>query len=131
MMRCGVSRRQAICLRRSQHRSGHQMTDGKRPFKETLALQIVRLKITQIFEECSKFEERDKNALYEEIGNLLLQRIRSAETPAVADEAPPRIGGLTDVTPSDGFTISSQHSTNASSKMSRLPMVDVNAAFPK
>lgn len=29
---------------------------------------LVRLKIQQIFEECSKFEERDKKALYEVIG---------------------------------------------------------------
>jgi hypothetical protein len=107
------------------------MTHSERPFKEKLALQIVRLKIRQLFEDCSKFEERDKKALYEEIGNLLLQRIRSAETPALADEAPPRISGLTDATLSDDFTKSSRHCTIASSKMSRLPMVDVNVAFPR
>jgi hypothetical protein len=123
MMRCGVSRRQAICLRRSQHRSGHQMTDGKRPFKETLALQIVRLKVEQIFEECSKFEERDKKALYELMGNMLLQRIGSAETPTGADEAPLELTELTDAALTDDSA--------RSSKMSGLPMVDVNAAFPK
>jgi hypothetical protein len=110
---------------------GLKMTHSERPFKEKLALQIARLKIRQIFEDCSKFEQRDKQALYEEIGNLLLQRIRSAETPAPADEAPPRFSGLTDAAPSDDFTKSSRHCTNASSKMSRLPMVDVNVAFPR
>ena len=71
MMRCGVSRRQGICLRRSQHLAGLPMTDGERGFKEILAFQIVRLKIQQIFEEFSKFEEKDKKALYEVMGNLL------------------------------------------------------------
>jgi hypothetical protein len=107
------------------------MTDGDRSFKEKLALHIVRFKITQIFEECSKFEERDKNALYEEIGNLLLQRIRSAETPSPADEAPPEFIGLTDATITDDLNSSSNHCTNASSRMSRLPRVDVSAAFPE
>ena len=107
------------------------MTDGDRSFKEKLALQIVRLKITQILEECSKFEERDKNALYEEIGNLLLQRIRSAEAPSLADEAPPEFIGLTDATTTDDLNSSSNHCTNASSSMSRLPRVDVSAAFPE
>jgi hypothetical protein len=36
------------------------MTERERPFKEKLAFQIVRLKILQIFEECSKFDESDK-----------------------------------------------------------------------
>ena len=107
------------------------MTDGERSFKEKLALQIVRLKITQIFEECSKFEERDKNALYEVIGNLLLQRIRSTETPSLADEAPPEFTGLTDAATTEDFISSPKHCTNASSKMSRLPRVDVSAAFPE
>jgi hypothetical protein len=66
------------------------MTGGERPLKEKLAFQIVRLKIQQIFEECSKFDESDKKALYEVMGNLLLQRLRSAEAPTPADEAPPR-----------------------------------------
>jgi hypothetical protein len=65
------------------------MTDGERSLKEKLAFQIVRLKIQQIFEGCSKFDESDKKALYEVIGNLLLQRIGAAETPSPADEAPP------------------------------------------
>ena len=107
------------------------MTDGERSFKEKLALQIVRLKITQIFEECSKFEERDKNALYEEIGNLLLQRIRSAETPSLADEAPPEFTGLPDAATTEDHINSPNHCTNASSRMSRLPRVDVSAAFPE
>ena len=56
------------------------MTDGERPLKDKLAFQIVRLKILQIFDECSKFNESDKKALYEVMGNLLLQRIGAAET---------------------------------------------------
>jgi hypothetical protein len=107
------------------------MTDGERSFKEKLALQIVRLKITQIFEECSKFEEKDKKALYEVIGNLLLQRIRSAEIPAPADEAPLEFTGLTDAATTDDSISSPKDNTNASSRMSRLPLVDVNAAFPE
>jgi hypothetical protein len=47
------------------------MSDGERPLKDKLAFQIVRLKIQQIFEEFSKFEEKDKKALYEVMGNLL------------------------------------------------------------
>ena len=77
------------------------MTDGERSLKEKLAFQIVRLKIQQIFEECSKFDESDKKALYEVIGNLLLQRIGAAETPSPADEAPPVSTELTDATPTD------------------------------
>jgi hypothetical protein len=99
------------------------MTDGERSLKERLAFQIVRLKIQQIFEECSKFNESDKKALYEVIGNLLLQRIGAAETPSPADEAPPVSTELTDAAPTDDST--------SSSKMSGLPIVDVNAAFPK
>jgi hypothetical protein len=98
---------------------GFKMTDGGRPFKDKLAFQIVRLKIIQIFQECSKFEERDKKALYEVMGNLLLQRIRSAEKPAPDDEAPPEPCGLTDADPTDNFI-----------RPAKLPMVDVNAAFP-
>ena len=96
---------------------------GERSLKEKLAFHIVRLKIQQIFEECSKFDESDKKALYEVIGNLLLQRIGAAETPSPADEAPPVSTELTDAAPTDDST--------SSSKMSGPPMVDVNAAFPK
>jgi hypothetical protein len=95
------------------------MTEGERGFKEKLAFQIARLKIQQIFEECSKFNENDKKALYEVIGNLLLQRLRSTETPTPADEAPPELTKLTDSSPTDDST------------KSPLPKVDVNAAFPK
>jgi hypothetical protein len=107
------------------------MSDGEGSFKDKLAFQIVRLKIQQIFEECSKFEERDKKALYEVIGNLLLQRIRSAELPALADETPAGFSELTEVAATDDFTKSSEQCTNASGRMSRLPMLDVSAAFPK
>ena len=99
------------------------MTERELPFKEKLAFQIVRLKILQIFEECSKFDESDKKAVYEVIGNLLLQRIRSAETPTPADEAPPELTELTYAAPTNASTKSSERSG--------LPMVDVNAAFPK
>jgi hypothetical protein len=97
------------------------MTD-QRPFKETLAFQMVRLKIQQIFEECSKFEEKDQKALYEVMGNLLLQRIGAAETPTPADETPSGLTKLTDTAPIDDSTRSSKIG---------LPIVDVNAAFPK
>jgi hypothetical protein len=97
------------------------MTEGERGFKGKLAFHIVRLKIQQIFEECSKFDEKDKKALYEVIGNLLLQRIRSTETPTLADEALPELTELTDdPSPADDST-----------KSSTLPKVDVNTAFPK
>jgi hypothetical protein len=121
-MRCGASRRQGICLRRSQHHAGLQMTEGERGFKDKLAFQIVRLKILQIFEECSKLEERDKNALYEVMGNLLLQRIRSTERPTPADEAPTELTKLTDAPLTDG--------SGRSSNVSGRPMVDVNSVFP-
>jgi hypothetical protein len=52
------------------------MTDGGRSFKEKLALQIVIRKIDLIFEECSKFEERDKKILFDVMGTLLLQHMR-------------------------------------------------------
>ena len=97
------------------------MTDGERPFKNTLAFQIVRLKIQQIFEECSKFEEKDKKALYEVMGNLLLQRIGAAETLAPVDETPPP--ELTELT--------GAAAADDTAKSSSLPIVDVNAAFPK
>lgn len=99
------------------------MTEGERGLKGKLAFQIVRLKILQIFEECSKLDESDKKALYEVMGNLLLQRIQSTETPTPADEAPPELTGLTD----EVRTIDS----TSPSKMAGLPMVDVNFAFPK
>jgi hypothetical protein len=101
---------------------GFKMTD-RRPFKETLAFQIVRLKIEQIFEECSKFEEKDKKALYEVMGTLLLQRIGPAETSTPADETAPGLTELTDAAATDDST--------RLSNRSGLPIVDVNAAFPK
>jgi hypothetical protein len=55
---------------------GASMTDSERPFKEKLALQIVIRKIDLLFEECSKFEERDKRMLFDVIGTLLLQHMR-------------------------------------------------------
>jgi hypothetical protein len=86
------------------------MTDGgRRSFKEKLALKIVLLKIDSIFEECSKFEERDKKILLEVIGNLLLQHmrqlphIRAAKTSTPADDAPPRIRELADTATTDGI----------------------------
>jgi hypothetical protein len=87
---------------------------------------LVRPKIQQIFEECSKFEERDKKALYEVIGNLLLQRIRSAETPALADETPPGFSELTDAATVDDFTKASEQCTNLSGRMSKPPMLNVS-----
>ena len=36
------------------------MTEGERGLKGKLAFQIVRLKILQIFEECSKLDESEK-----------------------------------------------------------------------
>jgi hypothetical protein len=100
------------------------MTDGERGFKEILAFQIVRLKIQQIFDECDKLNDSDKKALYEVMGSLLLQRIRSTETPTPSDEAPPELIELTDATPTDDCTMSAK-------MIPRLPRVDVNAAFPK
>jgi hypothetical protein len=99
------------------------MTDGERPIKKTLAFQIVRLKIEQIFAECSRFEEQDKKALYEVIGNLLLQRIGATETPTPTDETSPGSPELTDAAATDDSA--------RPSRMSGLPIVDVNAAFPK
>jgi hypothetical protein len=97
------------------------MIEGRRDFKEKLAFQVVRLKILQIFEECSKFDEKDKKALYEVMGNLLLQRIGAAETPTPVDEMPPpELTELTDAAPADEST-----------KSSSLPIVDVNIGFPK
>jgi hypothetical protein len=96
------------------------MTDSERPLTSKLAFQIVRLKIQQVFEECSKFEEKDKKALYEVMGELLLQRIRSTETPTPAGEAPPELPEITEAVP-----------TGDSTKSSKLPKVDVNIAFPK
>lgn len=112
-----------MCLRRLQRvMRGFKMTD-RRPFKATLAFQIVRLKIEQIFEECSKFEEKDRKALYEVMGTLLLQRIGPAETPIPADETAPGSTELTDAVATDDST--------ALSNKSGLSIVDVNAAFPK
>jgi hypothetical protein len=56
-------------LRRLQRAiRGLKMTD-RRPFREKLAFQIVRLKIERIFEECSKFEEKDKKSSLRGNGN--------------------------------------------------------------
>jgi hypothetical protein len=96
------------------------VTDSERPLKGKLAFQIVRLKIQQIFEECGKFDEESKKALYEVIGNLLLQRIRSTETPTPADETLPGLTEFTNASPTDDST-----------KSSTLPKVDVHIAFPK
>jgi hypothetical protein len=85
------------------------MTDGERSFKEKLALKIVLLKIDSLFEECSKFEGRDKKILLEVIGSLLLQHmrqlshIRAAKTSTPADEAPPQSRELADMAPTDGI----------------------------
>jgi hypothetical protein len=85
------------------------MTLGERPFKEKLALQIVICKIDGLFEECSKFEEKDKKILFDVIGNLLLQHmrrlphIRAAKASAASDEAPPRIRELADTAPTNGI----------------------------
>jgi hypothetical protein len=84
------------------------MTLGERPFKEKLAPQIVICKIDGLFEECSKFEERDRKILFDVIGDLLLQHmrqlphIRAAKTSAPTDQAPPRIRELADTAPTDG-----------------------------
>jgi hypothetical protein len=84
------------------------MTDGERPFKEKLALQIVIRKIDLLFEECSKFEERDKKILFDVIGTLLLQHmrqlphIRAVKTSTPADE-PRSIRELADTAPTDGI----------------------------
>jgi hypothetical protein len=84
------------------------MTDGERPFKEKLAFQIVIRKIDLLFEECSKFEVRDKK-LFDVIGTLLLQHmrqvphIRAAKTSAPIEEAPPQIRELADTAQTDGI----------------------------
>ena len=86
-----------------------QMTDGGRPFKERLALQIVIRKIDLLFAECSQFEERDKKILLEVIGSLLLQHmrqlphIRATQTFTPADESPPQIKQLAGTPPTDGI----------------------------
>jgi hypothetical protein len=85
------------------------MADGERPFKERLALQIVIRKIDLLFEECGKFEERDKKILFDVIGTLLLQHmrqlphIRAVQTSAPVEEAPPQIGELADTAATDGI----------------------------
>jgi len=85
------------------------MTDGERPFKEKLALQIVIRKIDSIFAECSKFGERDRKILLEVMGTLLLQHmrqlphIRANQRATPADEAPPQIRELADMVPTRGI----------------------------
>jgi hypothetical protein len=122
MTRRGVIRRMIFC--KSPLHAGLQMTTGERSFKEKLALQIAIRKIDSVFEVCSKFGEKDRKILFEVIRNLLLQhiqRIRSTETPTLADEALPELTELTDdPSPADDST-----------KSSTLPKVDVNTAFPK
>jgi hypothetical protein len=76
------------------------MTDGERSFKEKLALQIALRRIDAIFEECSKFEERDRKILFEAIRSLLLHKYSLTETPARTDEAPLQ---LADTAPTDGI----------------------------
>jgi hypothetical protein len=84
------------------------MTDGERPFREKLALQIVIRKIDNIFAECGTFKERDKKILLEVIGSLLLQHmrqlphIRAAQTSVpAADGEPPAIKQSADTAPTD------------------------------
>jgi hypothetical protein len=86
------------------------MTDGERPFREKLALQIVIRKIDNIFAECSTFKERDKKIILEVIGSLLLQHmrqlphIRAAQTSVpAADGERPAIKQSTDTAPTDGI----------------------------
>ena len=57
------------------------------------------------------------------MGNLLLQRIQSTETPTPADETPSELTG-----PTDGVRT---FNSTSSSKMAGLPMVEVNFAFPQ
>jgi hypothetical protein len=93
----------------SQRHAVHPMTDGGRPFKEKLALQIVLRKIDLLFEECSKFAERDKKILLEVIGTLLLQHmrqlphIRAAKTSSLVDEGPPQFRKLANTAATDGI----------------------------
>ena len=93
----------------SQLHAGLQMTDGERPLKEKLALQIIIRNIDLLFEECSKFEERNKKILFDVIGNLLLQHMRqlphtrAAKTSSLVDEAPPRIRELADTAATNGI----------------------------
>jgi hypothetical protein len=77
------------------------MADGRRPFKERLALQIAFRKIDDVFDACGKFDERDKKILFEVIRNLLLQHIPHGPggMPAPADEATPPFRQLADTTP--------------------------------
>lgn len=74
------------------------MTDDERSFKERLEVQIALRKIDSAFEACNKLAEVDKQSLYEEIGNRLLQHIAHRPTaiddpieiPAPAAVTPPR-----------------------------------------
>jgi hypothetical protein len=74
------------------------MTNGERPFKEKLALQIAIRKIDSVFEACSKFDDKDRKILFEVIRNLLLQHIAHGPggTPVPADEATPAFTELAD-----------------------------------
>jgi hypothetical protein len=90
-----VIRRQGTSVL-SQLHVGLPMTNGERPFKEKLALQIAIRKIDSVFEACSKFDEKDKNILFEVIRNLLLQHITHGPggTPVPADQATPPVTEL-------------------------------------
>jgi hypothetical protein len=74
------------------------VTDRDRPFKERLALQIALRKIDDVFEACSKFDEKDKKILFEVIRNLLLRQISHGPggTPVPADDATPPFRELAD-----------------------------------
>jgi hypothetical protein len=80
---------------------GLQMTNGERPFKEKLALQIAIRKIDSAFEACSRFDEKDKKILFEIIKNLLLQHIPHGPggIPVPADEATHPFRELADTAP--------------------------------
>jgi hypothetical protein len=74
------------------------MTDDERSFKERLEVRIALRKIDSAFDACNKLAEVDKQSLYGEIGNRLLQHIARGPTathdpteiPAPAAVTPPR-----------------------------------------
>jgi hypothetical protein len=75
------------------------MTGGERPFKEKLALQIALRRIDSVFEDCNKFDEKDRKILFEAIGDRLIHYHGSGETPARTGDAPPLAGSP----PTDGI----------------------------
>jgi hypothetical protein len=95
-----VIRRQGTSVL-SQLHAGLPMTNGERPFKEKLALQIAIHKIDSVFEACSKFDEKDKKILFEVIRNLLLQHISHGPggTPVPAHETVPPVTELSVTAP--------------------------------